>query len=237
MLSIVRRGEHRYGIFENDRDIGSVSVSRSPLHDRHCQLHLELERYDPEIAGELFRLLRRELGMPLKVMACTTRSLHAFLTAGGFARKRRCWELEVSAKDLISPLCAALPLTAARRGSRLYDACCALLYDHYCTTHAAVSPLTATLDEFRTHLPDTILCTPDDHPRHCAFLEEDELAYTATADPNTFPAFAQSLLHELFRRYETITTECDDCDECAMTVKALFRTKDDGSWDTYLYAP
>ena len=47
MLSIVRRGEHRYDIFENDRDIGSVSVSRSPLHARHCQLHLELERlYD-----------------------------------------------------------------------------------------------------------------------------------------------------------------------------------------------
>ena len=27
----------------------------------------------------------------------------------------------------------------------------------------------------------------------CAFLEENELAYTATADPTTFPAFAQSL--------------------------------------------
>ena len=75
MLSIVRRGEHRYDIFENDRDIGSVSVSRSPLHDRHCQLHLELERYDPEIAGELFRLLRRELGMPLKVMKAVMNSL------------------------------------------------------------------------------------------------------------------------------------------------------------------
>ena len=72
MISIVHRGEHRYDIFENDRDIGSVSVSRSPLHDRHCRLHLGLERYDPEIAGELFRLLRRELGMPLKVMTCTT---------------------------------------------------------------------------------------------------------------------------------------------------------------------
>lgn len=172
--------------------------------------------------------------MPLKVMSSTTQSLHAFLSAGGFTRKRRCWELEVSAKDLISPLRAVLPLTTARRGSRLYGACCALLYDHYRSTHAAVSPLTATLDEFRTHLPDTILCTPEDHPRHCAFLEENELAYTATADPNTFPAFAQSLLHELFRRYETITTECDDCDSCAMTVKALFRTKDDGSWDTYI---
>ena len=44
MLSIVHRGEHQYDIFENDRDIGSVSVSRSPLYDRHCQLHLELER-------------------------------------------------------------------------------------------------------------------------------------------------------------------------------------------------
>ena len=62
MLSIVHRGEHRYDIFENGRDIGSVSVSRSPLHDRHCQLHLELERYDPEIAGELFRSCAGSLG-------------------------------------------------------------------------------------------------------------------------------------------------------------------------------
>ena len=34
MLSIVHRGEHRYDIFENDRDIGSVSVSRSTNEER-----------------------------------------------------------------------------------------------------------------------------------------------------------------------------------------------------------
>ena len=159
MLSILRRGTE-IQISCADQAIGTVTVSRNPMHDQHCNLTLELTRYDPSLAGELFQLLRRELGMPLKVTACTMRSLHAFLTAGGFARKRRCWELDVSAKDLISPFCAALPLTTARRGSRLYDACCALLYDHYRTTHAAISPLTATLDEFRTHLPDTILCPP-----------------------------------------------------------------------------
>ena len=62
MLSIVRRGEHRYDIFETDRDIGSVSVSRSPLHGRHCELRLELERKAPEIAGELFRSCAGSLG-------------------------------------------------------------------------------------------------------------------------------------------------------------------------------
>lgn len=236
MISIVHQGDHRYNIYEDGRDIGCIAVSRNPMHDRHCHLNLGLEQYDPEIAGELFSLLGREIGMPLKVMLYTTPELYAFLTAGGFVRKRRCWELELSADDLAAPLRSSMPLAAVQNGSKRYDACCALLYEYYRTTHAPISPLTATLDEFRTHLPDTVLCTTEG-PLHCAFLDQNELAYTATADPAAFPDFARALLRELFRQHDYITTECDDCDPCAMTVKSLFRIEEGMSWDTYICAP
>lgn len=235
MISIVFQGDHRYNIYQNGHDIGCIAVSRNPVHDCHCHLNMGLEQYGPEIAAALFPLLRKELGLPLKMMLCPTPELHAFLTAGGFVRKRRCWELEVSAGDLAGPLLYAMPLTSARKGSELYDACCALMYDYYRATHQAVSPLTATQEEFCAHLPVSVLCAMDNGtPIHCAFLDHEELAYTATSDPATFPDFAQTIVAELFRRYETITTECDDCDSCAMTIKSLFQTEDGDSWDTYI---
>lgn len=239
MISIVHQGGHRYSIRWDHQDIGCVAVSANPYHNQHFYLNLELEQYDPVMAKELFSLLRKELGRPLQVMLSSQKNRHDFLTAGGFVRRRRCYELEVSASDLIAPLHPSVELHTVTRGSIQYAACCALLYAYYRMTHAAVSPLTVSKEIFCAALPDTVMCCiANGTPIHHAFVEPEdagyEIAYAGTTEPSSFSAFAQALVYDLFQKGGSITMECDDCDPAAMCVKSLFRTSPNESYDTYI---
>mgnify|MGYP003304845069 CR=1 FL=1 len=239
MISIVHQGDHRYNIYRSGQDIGCIVVSANPYHDQHCYLNLGLTEFEPAIAKELFSLLRKELDRPLQVMCYSWEDHHDFLTAGGFERRRRCYELEVTADHLIAPLHASTELYTAVKGSPLYAACCELLYAYYCETHAPVSPLTVPPDVFCNHLPETVLChLADSKPIHCAFIEPDEpeceIAYVATTELSSFCGFAKTLVHALFQKFATLTAECDDTDPAAMILKSMFRTSSDDSYDTYI---
>lgn len=239
MISIVQQDSHRYNVYRADQDIGCICVSTNPYHNRNLYLDLALTQYDPVIAKELFSLLRRELSKPLQVITDSRKNRHGFLTAGGFERRRRCYELEVSPTDLIVPLHASTELHAAVKGSPIYAACCELLYAHYCETHAPVSPLTIDADAFCTNLPETVICCfADGKPVHYAFVEPDEsgfeIAYASTTHPGTFSDFVHALIHALFQESDILTMECDDCDPAAMTLRSLFRTSPDESYDTYI---
>lgn len=239
MISIVHQGDHRYNIYRRGQSIGCISVSNNPYHDQHCYLDLGLTQLDPAIAKELFSLLRKELGRPLQVMCDSWNGMHNFLTAGGFRRRRRCYELEVTADHLTASPHASTKLHTAVKGSPLYAACCELLYTHYSETHASVSPLTVDANVFCADLPEAVLChLADGKPIHCAFIEPDEpeceIAYVATTDLSSFCGFAQTLVHGLFQKFATLTAECDDTDPAAMTLKSLFRTSSDDSYDTYI---
>ena len=239
MISIIHLGDHRYAVYRSGFPIGCGTVSQNPYHTQHCYLTLELDTYDPDISRELFALLRAELGCPLQVMLYSTQETFDFLTAGGFARRRRCYEVEASPSDLAAPVQPVTPLTIVQKGSPEYDACCQLLYEYYSETHRAVSPLTATLETFCAALPETVLCRMEDgKPVHFAFIEPDdkgcEIAYVGSTRPSCFPAFAQTLVHSLFQKYDSISMECDDCDPAAMAIKALFNLPDGDSYDTYI---
>lgn len=239
MISIVRQGGHRYNVYRSGQDIGCITVSGNPYHSHHCYLNLGLDQYDPKIATELFSLLRKELGQPLQVMLCSTQEMYNFLVAGGFERRRRCYEAEVSSSDLVVPVYPSVNLHTIQKGSALYASCCELLYAYYSATHEVVSPLTVPLDVFGSGLPETVVCSmADGKPIHYAFVEPGEvgyeIAYVGTAAPSAFHSFEQSLVWMLFRKCDSITMECDDTDPAAMEMKSLFRTADAGSYDTYI---
>lgn len=239
MISIVQQDSYRYDVCRDSQDIGSITVSTNPYHNRNLYLDLALTQYDPAIAKELFSLLRKELDRPLQVMTDSRKDRHAFLTAGGFERRRRCYELEVTADHLTAPLRPVLPLHTVTKGSSIYAACCGLLYDYYYQTHAQVSPLTVPPDVFCADLPETLICSiADGKPLHYAFVESDEsgfeIAYVGTTHPDTFSVFAHTLIHTLFQESDTLTMECDDCDPATMTLRSLFRTSSADSYDTYI---
>lgn len=144
MISIVWQGDHRYNVYRSGEDIGCITVSDNPCHNTHRYLNLGLTQYDPSIAKDLFSRLRIELGQPLQIMLYSKPEMCNFLTAGGFVRKRRCYELEVASTNLAISPAPTVELHTAQKGSTLYDTCCNLLYAYYSATHEAVSPLTAT---------------------------------------------------------------------------------------------
>lgn len=239
MISIIQQDSHRYNVCRDGQDIGRITVSTNPYHNRNLYLDLALTQYDPAIAKELFSLLRRELIKPLQMMVDSRTDRHTFLSAGGFERRRRCYETEVSPTDLVAPLRPVLPLHTVTKGSSIYAACCELLYDYYCRTHAQVSPLTVSPVVFCADLPETVMCCiAGSKPVHYAFVEPDEsgfeIAYVGTTHPDTFADFAHALIHTLFQASDTLTMECDDCDPAAMTLRSLFRTSSDDSYDTYI---
>lgn len=239
MISIVWQGDHRYNIYRSGEDIGCITVSDNQYHNTHRYLNLSLEQYDPAIAKELFSLLRKELGQPLQIMLYFTPEMHNFLIAGGFERKRRCYELEVASSDLAVPLTPTVELHTAQKGSSLYNTCCDLLYTYYSATHDTVSPLTVSQDVFCSNLPGTILCSmTDGDPTHYAFVEPDEIgyeiAYVGTTDLASFSGFAQTLVLELFQKCNSLTAECDDTDPAATQLMQLFIISCDNSYDTYI---
>ncbi len=239
MISIVWQGDHRYNIYRSGEDIGCITVSDSQYHNTHRYLNLGLTQYDPSIAKELFSLLRKELGKPLQIMLCSTPEMHNFLSSGGFARKRRCYELEVASSDLVVPLTPTVELHTAQKDSVLYNTCCDLLYVYYSATHDAVSPLTVSQDVFCSNLPETVLCNMvDGDPTHYAFVEPDEvgyeIAYVGTTDLSSFSGFAQTLVHKLFQKCNFLTAECDDTDPAAAQLMQLFIISSDESYDTYI---
>lgn len=239
MIQAVHQGDHRYRIYDSGEDIGGIDLSQNPYHNRHLYLSLGLNRYDPQIAAELFRMLRQELGHPLQVMLYASKSKHDFLIAGGFERRRRCYEWEARAADLAVPLEETLPLEKVSEGSAEYDRCCKLLYDYYSETHRAISPLTADMEIFCTDLPNTVFCHMEKGDIvHFAFAQMDdegyEIAFVGSVRPADFKPFAQSLVAKLFRECDLITAECDDVDPAAMALKSLFRLPEVTPYDTYI---
>ncbi len=239
MIQAVHQGDLRYRIYDSGEDMGCINVSQNPYHSRHLYLNLGLTRYDPQIAGALFRVLRRKLGHPLQVMLYASESMHNFLIAGGFERRRRCYEWEARAADLAVPLEETVSLTMVLEGTAEYDLCCKLLYDYYSKTHLAVSPLTADLESFCADLPDTVFCHMEKGDIiHFAFAQSDdegyEIAYVGSVKPTEFTSFVQSLVATLFRECDRITAECDDVDPAAIALKSLFHLPEVTPYDTYI---
>lgn len=237
MISVEPQKDGNYAVSESGRLIGTVAVSHNPFHARNAYLKLGLQQYDDAAAPELFRCLRETLEAPMQVMLESGEErLALFLTAGGFKRKRRCYETEASMADLKAPLSGVFPLRWAAKGAAEYRLCCEAQYKSYVDTHESVNPLTAELTDFCRILPDTAVFHVDAGCLlHWAFVEENEIAYIGTGDIESFCRFAATLLAELLTRYGTVRFEADDCDPAAMALRAFFDLPDAPFCDTYVY--
>ena len=237
MVVTIVKTDGGYEVFAGDASVGYVSVSKNPFHGQNAYLELNLRKLDPEIAKDLFALLRAELACPLQVMLSSGEGeLAEFLHVGGFSRRRRCYEVEGSASDLLEVPVERVSLRETTKGASAYRLCCRLLYRYYRETHEAVSPLTASEAEFCEKLPIWVLYAGEgDRISHAAFVEDGEIAYLCTACPEEIPEFGESLLAHLFREKEKVFFECDDCDPAAMALRTMFRDPGAESFDTYIY--
>lgn len=239
MITLVPCGNGCYDLIRDGETVFRIGLPVNQFHREH--LYLDLLSPAPEApTGELFSALRQWAGMPLQVMVDSDHPLIPWLLAGGFVRKRRCLEVDVTVTQLKSPPPKTAPPRMAKSGERAYLDCCHALYAYYSMTHQPISPLTATFAEFREVLPDTVYYTCcDDRICHYAFVEpcEDawELAYVGSQDLRNFSGFAGALVTTAFQSVSRILFECDDTDPAAMALSELFRVDWERTFDTFIY--
>lgn len=235
MVRLVQK-DGKYAVYRDEQLMGFVELYDNPGHGKNRYVRLELELLDTEISGELFSGLRALAGRPLQAMVSSEdMELIAFLTAGGFRCRRKCYEVQAGAADYIGGK-GNMELTRCAAGEPDYDAACGMLFQYYLATHEAVNPWTAGYTAFSAELPADVICgKADGRMVSLAFVEGNEIAYVCGADRQHFADFARSLASVMLEKYETVFFESDDCDWAAMTLKALFTNQDESSLDTYVY--
>lgn len=121
------------------------------------------------------------------------------------------------------------------RASPQYDPAVRILYDYYRSMHENINPLTAGLAAFSSELPHHVIVDLEgDSIRHLAFIEENEIAYLASNEPEGFSSFVDKLLSEMFAAYEKISFEADDIDPQATILRLKFHADRKASFDTYI---
>ena len=236
MVTLEKHKNH-FIIYRDQHPIGSVASYHNPYHMGNCYLKLDLSCYPEEISREIFSQITQEVNSPLQVMI-PSRELEqiAFLQAGGFSCKRKCYEAETVMSDLTIPSKESeVLLCQCVRGSKEYAQCCKLIYDSYIQNHVAINPWSAGFDIFCEKLPDHVLYAEQNGKiSELAFVEGKEIAYVYGNKSDRFHSFATSLVFQLFKQYETICFESDNCDWASMALRALFANQSEESYDTYV---
>ncbi|MGM9639980.1 MAG: hypothetical protein ACI3V3_01275 [Faecousia sp.] len=232
----LKQEDGRYAIYGDEQRIGIVELYDNPCHMKNCYVKLKLERLEPAISAGLFRKIHEIAKRPLQIMVRSDNgALTEFLVAGGFERRRRCYEVEARTDDYIGGS-SDVPLVHSRAGEPDYERCCRMMLDYYVETHRAVNPWTSDFEAFRRSMPVHVVFTKaDDKIVSLAFIEENEIAYVCGTDKRHFANFARSLVTWVFEQYETCFFESDDCDWAAMQLRSTFNNLDETSLDTYVY--
>ena len=234
-MIIREKTANEYGVYHNGESIGTVALSHNPYHKTNCYVKLDLNYFDPQMSKELFAKLKEIADCPLQVMTESDDStLTAFLTAGGFICKRKCYEVEAGISDYIGSIKNTPPCRTIA-GEPEYEQACRQMFEHYVATHETINPWTSDYETFRQELPETAFYAESaSEIIACAFVEDNEIAYVCGKDIGHFKEFAQCMVAFILSQYETVCFESDDCDWAAMTLRSLFQNLDESSYDTYV---
>ena len=94
-----------YSVFWKSRNIGTISLRHSKFHASTCHFDMKLSTYDvrfaPDFGAQLFALVQ----MPLQIMLESDKiEMIRFLEAAGFYCRRKCYEAEVTEKELVKSI-------------------------------------------------------------------------------------------------------------------------------------
>lgn len=217
---------------ENDLDI---RLKTNSLHNNNYYLDMDFAGVDKTNAKKVFEEFAGHLDKPLQVMISSEEAMKIeVLKTAGFVCKRKCYEIEAKRQDYIGGNGEGEVLYSFT-GEVVYDRCCELMLDRYVMTHKDISPWTGNKEDFFAELPECVAyaCVGGE-PTCFAFVEGDEVAYVYGENAQIFRKFAETLVTDLFQKYEVITFEADDCDEIAMELKNMFVNQSEESFDTYI---
>lgn len=228
--------QNEVSVFWDCALIGKIELYTNTYHIQNQYLKIDSSLFDSAISKELFWKLCNKLGKPLQVMVNSDRTdIIDFIVAGGFHLKRKCYEIEATAKNYAGTI-RRTELSYARAGEKDYNDCCKLMYERYKETHKTVNPLTADYNTFICNFPKLVFYEKtEERIIHLAFMEENEIAYVFSKNETNFITFAETVISKVFAEYSSLYFEADDCDGTAMVLKSLFYADKGISCDTYIY--
>lgn len=245
---------------KDGREMARLRYYRNDYHQRNLYLAISRIYLPRDEAASCFRLIADRFRQPLQVMISSDNQKDAaFLHAGGFHLKRRCFEAAVSRDDYLGRAGTAV-LESAGCGSRDYRLCAERMLEHYIRMHRDINPWTADAQAFFDSLPGRVFFTAPDGTaknfafegtgnmalaetgnrasmeiENFAFLENEEIAYVLGGGKDSFLNFLETLIPRLFREHAVLLFEADDVDPYAMILKNLFRHAHQDTFDTWIY--
>lgn len=235
---VIDRPSQRYLLFNKSQFYGGIGLKTylNQYHNNH--LYIKIEDHEiSHLQSTVFEELIEKHHRPLQVMVPSdAEQLIGILEQSGFRLRRKCYEMDVCAADLISHHSIDFTaLSEARKGTPDWAECAEMMYAYYAETHKQINPLTATRADFDEILPDTVLyITTDDPIDAAAFIEGNEIVYLFSHTKDSFFYFADLLLSYMFSKYDRIIFEADDSDWAATGLKEMFFVLPMTSYNTYI---
>lgn len=236
-MFLSENGQGKFSVFSQQQLIGFIETYENTFHKGNCYVKFEFENYNTTLASEIVDLLQERIKRPLQVMLSSEEMEKIFfLEKAGFRCKRKSYELCVTENDLCNAEKKNNPtFVNIQKDPEMYGACARFMYEYYATVHEVVNPLTASYETFLQKLPEKVyFYSSEGEIYHVAFVEENEIAYVGSKEQCDFKLFITGVVKELFKKYEALSFECDDCDMAAMVLKNLFGVEVEESYNTYV---
>lgn len=227
-----------YQVIKNNFILGYFIVYDNNFHRINKYIHPINETFENLNKEEIFKTISTYFNKPLQVMIDSNeREIINVLNQVGFSLKRQSFEREFKIFDM-KPVdeVKLIELKMFQKNSKHYDEASLIAFNHYVKTHKNVSPLTATLEQFKKILPDHVVCqVVDDKIINLCFIEKNELCYLSSINEEAFKEFSVSVIKYMLSKHEAITFEVDSTDILGMKFKSLFKDDSSDSFDTYIF--
>ncbi len=236
-IKVIKTNIDKYSVLINDCDIGFIARYHNRFHANHCYLKLNLSAYNNAVSKCIFKKIYKVENKPLQVMLdADDKESISFVESGAFVCRRKCYDISVTADDLIYKSDVQIDLKYGQLGTVEYDKCAHLMYGYYKKTHQKINPLTAPFEEFLEILPNTAFYyTVDTKIKGVIFTEDNEIVYLYLNEGGSPLDFAYAVISQLFSKHTSIVFECDDVDDSAMKLVSMFKVDLRSVNSTYTY--
>lgn len=236
-IRISKTDPKTYTIYQSEKDLGTLKTYHNIYHDTCTYLNIKLETYAIDLP---FSVIRQREEKSLAVLTeSENKDLIQLLIRNGFKCKRRCFTPIFTKKDLKYPVNTVSVIYPFTQANSRYLECCDLLYQYYKDTHANVSPLTVNRSTFIKDAPTKTgfySLNRNNRIENLVFTENNEIAYVCSLNRQSYQPFIQTVLNEIFSKFDEIFFEADDTDWAASILLNQFKFNKNESFNTYIYS-
>lgn len=235
-VELKNANKNNFAVYNNGYHLGNIVLYENKYHKSNQYLKFEFKHFDCTIAKEIILQLKKEINRSLQVMVSSNNySYIDFLKFGGFECKRKNYTIIANKKDYVGGSFAK-DLFFCKKGDKIYEQICQIMFEYYCENHKNINAWTAGFEMFCEILPKNVVYQIiDEKIQNFAFVEKNEIAYIAGLDRIECEDFAKNLINYLFCNYKKLKFEIDNCDENFLFLKELFVNQNAVSFDTYVY--